>query len=26
VSAFADHYQRWLDLRERLETFVQDAL
>lgn len=26
VSAFADHYERWLDLRERLETFVQDAL
>lgn len=26
VAAFADHYERWLDLRERLETFVQDAL
>ena len=26
VPAFADHYVRWLDLRERLETFVQDAL
>ena len=26
VSAFADHYERWLDLRGRLETFVQDAL
>ena len=26
VPAFADHYERWLDLRERLETFVQDAL
>ena len=26
VSALADHYERWLDLRERLETFVQDAL
>lgn len=26
AAAFADHYQRWLDLRERLETFVQDAL
>ena len=26
VTAFADHYERWLDLRERLETFVQDAL
>ncbi|MCY3957725.1 MAG: FGGY family carbohydrate kinase [Chloroflexi bacterium] len=24
--AFADHYERWLDLRERLESFVQDAL
>lgn len=26
LAAFADHYKRWLDLRERLETFVQDAL
>ena len=26
VAAFADHFQRWLDLRERLESFVQDAL
>lgn len=26
VAAFADHYQRWLDLRERLESFVRDAL
>lgn len=26
VAAFADHYHRWLDLRERLETLVQDAL
>lgn len=26
VLAFADHYERWLDLRERLETFVRDAL
>ena len=26
APAYADHYQRWLDLRERLETFVQDAL
>ena len=26
VPTFADHYERWLDLRERLETFVQDAL
>lgn len=26
VAAFADHYHRWIDLRERLETFVQDAL
>ena len=26
VSAVADHYERWLDLRERLETFVQGAL
>ncbi|MYA59638.1 MAG: hypothetical protein F4X40_03645 [Chloroflexi bacterium] len=26
VSAFADHYERWLDLRGRLESFVQNAL
>ena len=26
AAAFADHFQRWLELRERLETFVQDAL
>ena len=26
VAAFADHYERWLDLRERLESFVRDAL
>ena len=26
VAAFADHYERWLDLRERLETFVREAL
>ncbi len=26
APAYVDHYQRWLDLRERLETFVQDAL
>lgn len=26
VAAFAEHYERWLDLRERLETFVQNAL
>ncbi len=26
VAAFADHFERWLDIRERLETFVQDAL
>ena len=26
APAFADHYERWLDLRGRLETFVQDAL
>jgi sugar (pentulose or hexulose) kinase len=24
--AFADHYERWLELRTRLETFVQDSL
>ena len=26
AAAFADHYERWLDVRERLETFVQEAL
>lgn len=26
ASASADHYERWLELRERLESFVQDAL
>ncbi len=26
APAYADHYQRWLALRARLETFVQDAL